>query len=81
MAAHSELGLGSPSKSTIYLVRGWLLGIEGFASAASVPTPLGLALELGWGVSVAVIGWRMPVQMTTAKESAGDEYRGGGPRK
>ena len=55
--------------SLIYLVQGWLLGMGGFAAAALVPTPLGLALELGWAVWVAVIAWRLPVRMTTPYES------------
>ena len=48
------------------------LGMEGYASPLSVPTPLGLALELGWAVWVAVIAWRLPVRMTTPSASAGD---------
>ena len=48
--------------SLIYLLQGWLLGIEGYASPLSVPTPLGLALELGWAVWVAVVAWRLPVR-------------------
>ena len=51
--------------SLIYLLQGWLLGMEGYASALSVPTPLGLALEIGWAIWVAVIAWRLPVRMTT----------------
>jgi hypothetical protein len=58
--------------SLIYLLQGWLLGMEGYASALSVPTPLGLALEIGWAIWVAVIAWRLPVRMTTPEESVRD---------
>jgi hypothetical protein len=46
----------------IYVLQGWLLGMEGYESGLSVPTPLGLALELGWAVWLALIARRQPTR-------------------
>ncbi|HEY7063425.1 MAG TPA: hypothetical protein VII06_18245 [Chloroflexota bacterium] len=56
--------------SLAYLVQGWLLGTSGFAAAASVPTPIGLVLELGWAGWVAIIAWRLPGRGTSPRPTS-----------
>jgi hypothetical protein len=42
-----------------YLVQGWILGLEGFSAALTVPQLLGYVLVLAWSLTLVVSAWRM----------------------
>lgn len=41
-----------------YLAQGWILGVEGFSTANSIPTLAGIATVLVWTVWLAITAWR-----------------------
>jgi hypothetical protein len=41
-----------------YLAQGWVLGSQGFSSANTVPTLLGIAVTLTWSIGLCIVSWR-----------------------
>jgi hypothetical protein len=51
-----------------YLVRGWVLGSEGFSATLTVPQLLGYVLVIAWIIWLLIVAWRRKESLQAAPE-------------